>query len=291
MLLLPLGGQIPFQCLSLPTNRARLNLLPHLTDYLEFLGPMSEVPGNSESSAGPGKRSSSSLPSPAASPSSARPCIDLGSFRTAGWSREQLVALFARLVRTAESSIAVLESPEGVAQDISIEPGVLQSFVSQAQDWLGQLKQSWPHPLDRFAHSPSLSLDPRSPIQVSLVLERLHDLWKHFRPQQPLEDSDYASSATEGESADDKLPAPPLLLSSEGQITFLSPNKSLSDLGHMASDVAQELKDILSQEAGLLAHEAQIFKDAVTAGADRLLNYSELPQRYRNNQWIQRGYR
>lgn len=70
---------------------------------------------------------------------------------------------------------------------------------------------------------------------------------------------------------------------------FTGSSKTLSDLGHLASDVAQELKDILSQEAGLLAHEAQLFRDAVTAGSQRLLNYSELPSGWRNNHFIQTG--
>lgn len=97
--------------------------------------------------------------------------------------------------------------------------------------------------------------------------------------------------ATSSDEAAPPIDEPPKLAYSHGRLMLTNSTKTLADLGHMASDVAHEMKEIFTQEAGLLAHEAQLFKDALSAGAERLLHFSELPHRWKNNKYIHKGYR
>lgn len=148
------------------------------------------------------------------------------------------------------------------------------------------------------------SIDSNSPLQVSQVLQRIHELWQHAcksdagRPaSEPISDHSqgHLSSSDEGRSASPPPPLidqPPKLSYSQGRITLTSStSKTLAELGTIASDVAHEVKEIFATEAGLLAHEAQLFKDALAAGAERLLHFSELPHRWKNNKHIHKGYR
>lgn len=81
--------------------------------------------------------------------------LDL-SVITASGSRDQAAALFGRLLRAAESSLAMLEANQ-TSQDEHIEPSTLQTFTKQASDWLQQVKSSWPYSLELPA-SPHVAL-------------------------------------------------------------------------------------------------------------------------------------